>query len=68
VRCPVLVIAYEQDGAALPGPAIRAAKRTPRGELVSLPGGHYEGYLGGREHAVEIQLDFLRRHLLGAGG
>jgi len=43
------------------------AIRAPRGELVSLPGGHYEGYLGGREHAVEIQLDFLRRHLLGAG-
>jgi uncharacterized protein len=67
VRCPVLVIAYEQDGAALPGPAIRAAKRAPRGELVSLPGGHYEGYLGGHERAVEIQLSFLRRHLLGGG-
>jgi uncharacterized protein len=64
VGCPVLVIAYERDGAALPGPAIRAAQRAPRGELVRLPGGHYEGYLGGHERAVEIQLDFLRRHLL----
>jgi uncharacterized protein len=67
VRCPVLVIAYEQDGAALPGPAIRAAQRAPHGELVRLPGGHYEGYLAGHERAVELQLDFLRRHLLSGG-
>jgi hypothetical protein len=31
---------------------------------VRLPGGHYEGVLGGHEQAVEIQLSFLRRHLV----
>jgi len=34
VKCPLLVLAYDQDGAALPGPALRAAQRAPRGELV----------------------------------
>jgi fermentation-respiration switch protein FrsA (DUF1100 family) len=64
VRCPLLVLAYDQDGAALPGPAVRAAQRAPRGELVRLPGGHYGAFMGGHEEAVEIQLSFLRRHLL----
>jgi uncharacterized protein len=64
VRCPLLVLAQDQDGAALPGPAVRAAQRAPRGELVRLPGGHYEPYTAGHERAVEIQLSFLRRHLL----
>jgi pimeloyl-ACP methyl ester carboxylesterase len=64
VPCPLLVLTYDDDGTALPGPAVRAAQRAPRGELVRLPGGHYEPYLDGHEQAVEIQLSFLRRHLL----
>jgi uncharacterized protein len=64
VACPLLVLAYDQDGAALPGPAIRAAQRAPRGELVRLPGGHYEAFMGGHDEAVATQLTFLRRHLL----
>jgi uncharacterized protein len=66
VGSPLLVLAYDQDGAALPGPAVRAAQRAPRGELVRLPGGHYEAFMGGHDEAVAIQLSFLRRHLLGA--
>jgi uncharacterized protein len=65
VGCPLLVLAYDQDGAALPGPAVRAAQRAPRGELVRLPGGHYEAFMGGHDEAVAIELSFLRRHLLG---
>lgn len=65
VRCPLLVLAHDDDGAALPGPAVRAARRAPRGELVHLPGGHYEAFMGGQEEAVEAQLAFLDRHLLG---
>jgi alpha-beta hydrolase superfamily lysophospholipase len=64
VACPVLVLAHDDDGTALPGPAVRAARRAPRGELVCLPGGHYAAYLDGHEQAVEVQLSFLRRHLL----
>lgn len=63
VRCPLLVLACDQDRSALPGPAVRAAAGAPRGELVRLPGGHYAPFLEGHERAVEAQLSFLRRHL-----
>lgn len=64
VRCPLLVLVCEQDQSALAGPAVRAAKRAPKGELVRLPGGHYHPFLAGHEASVEAELDFLRRHLL----
>jgi uncharacterized protein len=64
VACPLLVLAYDDDGAALPGPAVRAGKRAPRGEVVRLRGGHYEAFMGGHDQAVAIELSFLRRHLL----
>jgi pimeloyl-ACP methyl ester carboxylesterase len=67
VRCPLLVLAYEQDGAALAGPAIRAGETAPSGEVVRMPGGHYEAYMDGHRRAVELQLGFLRRQLLGEG-
>ncbi len=66
VRCPLLVLAYDDDGVAPPGPAVRAAQRAPRGELARLPGGHYEPFMDGHERAAEVQLSFLRRHLLDA--
>lgn len=50
----------------MPEPAATAANRAPRGELVRMPGGHYEPFLGGHEMAVEAELSFLRRHLLDA--
>src|SRR5262249_46659316 len=49
VRCPLLVVVCDQDQTALPGPAAAAADRVPRGELVRLPGGHYQPFLGGHE-------------------
>jgi uncharacterized protein len=64
VRCPLLVLVCDQDQSALAAPAVRAAKRTPYGELVRMSGGHYEPFLGGHEQAVEAQLSFLRLHLL----
>jgi uncharacterized protein len=64
VRCPLLVLVCDQDRSALAGPAIRAVKRAPRGELVRMPGGHYEPFLGGHEQAVAAELSFLRRHLV----
>lgn len=65
IRCPLLVLAYDDDGVVPPGPAVRAAQRAPHGELVRLPGGHYEAFLGGHERAAEVQMGFLGRHLLG---
>jgi uncharacterized protein len=64
VRCPLLVLVCDQDQSALAGPAVNAANRAPHAELVRMPGGHYEPFLGGHEHAVEAELSFLRRHLL----
>jgi fermentation-respiration switch protein FrsA (DUF1100 family) len=64
VRCPLLVVACDDDLSALPGPAVRAAERAPRAELVRLPGGHYAPFMDEHERAVELELAFLRRHLL----
>jgi fermentation-respiration switch protein FrsA (DUF1100 family) len=64
VRCPLLVLVCDQDLSALAEPAVRAARRAPRAELVRLPGGHYEPFLDGHEQAVEAELAFLRRHLI----
>jgi uncharacterized protein len=64
VRCPLLVLVCDQDQSALAEPAVRAANRAPRGELVRMPGGHYEPFLAGHEQAAEAELSFLRRHLL----
>jgi len=64
MRCPLLVLVCDQDQSALARPAVRASRRAPRAELVRMPGGHYEPFLGGYERAVEAELSFLRRHLL----
>jgi pimeloyl-ACP methyl ester carboxylesterase len=64
VQCPLLVLVCDQDQSALAAPALRAADRAPRGELVRMPGGHYGPFLGGHEHAVGAELSFLRRHLV----
>jgi len=64
VRCPLLVLVCDQDQSALAEPAVRAAGRAPLGELVHLPGGHYQPFLGGHGQAAEAELSFLRRHLL----
>jgi len=64
VRCPLLVLVCDQDRSALAAPAVRAARRALRAELVRMPGGHYEPFLDGHEHAVEAELSFLRRNLL----
>jgi pimeloyl-ACP methyl ester carboxylesterase len=68
VDCPLLVIVCEDDRSALAAPAIRVANRAPRGELLRLPGGHYEPFLDSHARAVEAQLSFLDRHLGFAGG
>jgi uncharacterized protein len=63
VQCPLLVLAYDDDGVALPGRAVRAGERAPRGQVARLPGGHYAAYTDGHEQAVEVLLSFLRQHL-----
>jgi dienelactone hydrolase len=64
IQCPLLVLVCDQDQSSLPEPAARAAQRAPRGELARMPGGHYAPFLTGHEHAVDVEMAFLRRHLL----
>ncbi|MEU5056066.1 alpha/beta hydrolase [Streptomyces sp. NPDC001939] len=64
-RCPLLVVVCDQDRSALPGPAVDAARRAPQAEVVHLPGGHYAPFMEAHEPAVEAELAFLQRHLLG---
>ena len=64
VRCPLQVVVCDQDKSALAAPAIRAARRAPRAELVQLPGGHYAPFIEQHEQAVAAELSFLRRHVL----
>jgi pimeloyl-ACP methyl ester carboxylesterase len=64
LHCPWLVCVGEQDRVAKPGPAIRAAKRAPRGELRLYPGvDHFDIYDGPQHEAVVAdEIEFLRRH------
>lgn len=66
LHCPWLVCVGESDRVALPGPAMRAARRAPRGELRTYPGvDHFDVYDGPvHEAVVADQLAFLRRHVL----
>lgn len=64
IRCPLLVLVCDQDNSALAEPALAAAGRAPRSEVVRLPGGHYQPFLTGHEQAVTAELSFLSRHLL----
>ncbi|MCM2430558.1 alpha/beta hydrolase [Streptomyces sp. RKAG337] len=68
VRSPLLVVACDQDRTNPAAPAVRAARRAPRGELFRVPGGHYAPFLAAHEQVVEAELSFLRRHLLDDAG
>jgi uncharacterized protein len=64
VRCPLLVQVADGDSTTPSAPAMRAARRAPRGELRRYPGDHFDIYLGEPfERAVADQLDFLERAL-----
>ena len=61
--CPLLVLVCDDDQSAPAGSAVRAHKNAPNCELARMPGGHYEPFLDGHEHAVAVQLEFLERRL-----
>lgn len=64
VHCPLLVQVADGDAVTPPAPAIRAARRAPRGELRRYPGGHFDIYVGEPfERAVADQLGFLEHAL-----
>jgi pimeloyl-ACP methyl ester carboxylesterase len=66
MHCPWLVCVGEDDNVALPGPAIAAGQRAPKGEVRTYPGvTHFDIYDGPEHEAVVAdEVAFLRRHLL----
>jgi alpha-beta hydrolase superfamily lysophospholipase len=67
LHCPWLVCIAADDQVAKPGPAIEAARRSPKGELRIYPGvDHFDIYDGpSHEAVVTDEIEFLHRHLLG---
>lgn len=65
VRAPVLVLPALNDETTPSPPAVRAAERAANVELIRLPRGHFDPYVGAEfEEVVAAQADFLARHLL----
>jgi dienelactone hydrolase len=64
IACPVLVCVGDEDAVTPPRPAIRVAKRLPKGELRRYPCGHFDVYVDGFfERVIADQVPFLRKHL-----
>jgi uncharacterized protein len=67
IKAPVLVLAAEKDDTTPAAPAVRAAERAPNAQLIRLPLGHFDPYVGEQfEEVVAAQSEFLTRHLLAA--
>ena len=66
IQCPILVQVCSDDAITPPGPAIEAAARAPKSELITYAGvGHFDIYRGETlERAAADQLEFLNRHLI----
>lgn len=63
IEAPLLVVLAERDQVTPTGPTRRVASRAPRGELVTLPLGHFDPYVGEPfERSSGEQVAFLRRH------
>src|SRR5205823_8009911 len=60
IGCPALFCINTEDGINPPELGIRAARRAPRGELRTYPGGHFDGFLGTTFDAMAAdQTEFL---------
>lgn len=64
ISCPLLAVISASDQSVLAGPALKAARRAPRGEILQIDGAHYAAFLDQHETVVTAELEFLRRHLL----
>jgi len=67
ITCPLLAVISTRDQSVLAAPALKAAHRAPRGEVLQVDGTHYAAFLDQHEAVVAAELDFLRRHLLQDG-
>jgi uncharacterized protein len=64
ITCPLLVVVYDEDRSVLTAPAVKAAERAPKGELVRLPGDHYAAFGEAHDATLDVEIAYLRRHLL----
>jgi fermentation-respiration switch protein FrsA (DUF1100 family) len=66
LRQPVLVVVCDQDLTTPPGPAVKAASKSPNAELVRYPIPHFEVYVEPAfSDAADHQAAFLARNLVG---
>jgi uncharacterized protein len=65
VRCPVLFVVGETDTITPTSVTLKAARLMPRAEILSLPGGHFDAYLGEQfERSSSAETVFFVKHLL----
>jgi pimeloyl-ACP methyl ester carboxylesterase len=64
ISCPLLAVISIRDQSVLAGPALKAARLAPQGEVLEVDGAHYAAFLDQHETVVAAELEFLRRHLL----
>ena len=67
ISCPLLAVISTRDQSVLAAPALKAAAKAPRGEVLQVDGTHYAAFLDQHETVVAAEIDFLRRHLLEDG-
>ena len=64
LNIPILVQVAERDTTTPPKPAIKAALKAPKGELITYDLGHFEVYVEPDfNQTIKDQLDFLKRHI-----
>lgn len=63
LKMPLLIAVCDQDAITPAAPAIKAAERAPRGELLHYPYGHFDIYLDPQAKADQVA--FLQRTVLG---
>ena len=64
IACPLLVVAFDEDRSVLTEPSAKAATKAPMGKLVRMPGDHYASFKERHQDVADLEVAFLRTHLL----
>lgn len=65
IQAPVLYLVAENDRVTPAKAAYAAAKKTPRAQVMTVPGGHFDPYVAPLfESVIQAQVNFLRTQLL----
>jgi len=64
VACPALILLAEEGSLISVKMTEKTVQKMPKGELVRLPCGHFDPYVGERfEGVVTMEAEFLTKHL-----